>query len=1403
MYKNISQPLDSNSQLMRARNVLETQVRHGSTKRDNVQHLVDDLLQFDLPVPARYKHLDVLRILEDNCGRNGPGLGALLRGLSILERYGKNLLRSERPAQWRVVRLSNNIFKLEVDIVRGARDILKLLGYTTLVLDGLSYPEDILVPDVPMIASVTADILLLRQELIMLAHGEHKLEKDFYPYIPKTEIRAIQTAYQEKVKPSTPAAPATPEPSSSSNDISNMPGSLPNPPTYEAVLQGAGRKFDEPMLQEPASFQAVNHIGNSINNISNSGFKNVSVKEQQQPTEILDEELCDICGQKKSTIKCRKCDKIFCEGCDKIWHNNPKRRNHSRDIIENAAPPTRDVPESSMMNSLNNGYENRMPNGSMGSLGYSPQHGQIASQERAGLGNHSNQPTLSGERLRPTMYSRTSTLSEDTEWTRKVNRMATELMDIENPMAKREKLFQCLKDLDKEASKYQSGINQLLSKADKKPSLANHFQEKIDKIEDIKTQFKTLCGYEDPPPSSQSQEASMEVPIQSMEFGNFSNLPSEGGWSFKSSRSEVESNLDENVVASMQPASSGHRSSSTNSLPKISKPVVPVANLIDFSPEVTGAILINHSGFSYPSTNNGPLNLTSSQYGKGNERAISPIDETVIKSPGSGGDAQYFVQPMSTSAMEDPDLQSVFSIPPSTFEPLSHESLKRIFPNDQIGTTQPAKVNKSSPERKPYVPEIESGLHHMNIETTIPSKVVEPKKKSSELILNKKSPDSEEEDFHSAEEGDIPLKANIVGNRLEEPILSTSTVFLPNISPEDLRNRMKKEENRFQTTQFLDLIRAGDLEMFRPDQVQVAIKELEKEKNDMRFTPNSWLERNWKNHVMSFIVFVKEKGYKISAESAEDVLLEGEYNFEKAFELIVDAQHEKVRDLGEEFGFEAAQKAMSANKGDRYLARTSLQKDHLQDIYKEFIEKEADDEPDVVTFKRALEIDKNELLKNHAFVAIFDFKQVPRAETLNALLEILPDELLSTLLQDAIEAISSDNDMIDVDNAIRYLDNECMICTEKFPQSKITCLPTCGDNGCNYCRSCLEQHLAICVTDKNIRDIVCPVCSQPETNSDEETLLNFFSHVDAILRHMPDKKYHDIFLQKSRDFTLMRLPNFRWCSHCSGGFQYEYDAENNNLKMVCPFCRKGTCYKCKKNWESQHDGITCEQFQRWKEQNDPEFQAVGLARHLKENGIDCPDCNFRYALAKGGCMHFKCTQCSHEFCSGCASAFKNGKKCGKFPTCHSRGLHAHHPRDCLFYLRDYNPSQLQKLLRDNNIQYNTKGGNQKTCEVMEQKDTPDGLKDDACGRNVMNNCAGLCKLHYIEYLVNLVNIHRLDPADIFTVDELKTCLRREDIDIPQKKARESEDTYRKTLLAEVKKLPLKRQGENEDVEMDK
>lgn len=68
-------------------------------------------------------------------------------------------------------------------------------------------------------------------------------------------------------------------------------------------------------------------------------------------------------------------------------------------------------------------------------------------------------------------------------------------------------------------------------------------------------------------------------------------------------------------------------------------------------------------------------------------------------------------------------------------------------------------------------------------------------------------------------------------------------------------------------------------------------------------------------------------------------------------------------------------------------------------------------------------------------------------------------------------------------------------------------------------------------------------------------------------------------------------------------------------------------------------------------------------------------------------MHFTCTQCKYEFCYGCGKPFTMGARCGLSEYCAKLGLHAHHPRNCLFYLRDKEPHELQTLLQVNKYTY--------------------------------------------------------------------------------------------------------------------
>ena len=59
----------------------------------------------------------------------------------------------------------------------------------------------------------------------------------------------------------------------------------------------------------------------------------------------------------------------------------------------------------------------------------------------------------------------------------------------------------------------------------------------------------------------------------------------------------------------------------------------------------------------------------------------------------------------------------------------------------------------------------------------------------------------------------------------------------------------------------------------------------------------------------------------------------------------------------------------------------------------------------------------------------------------------------------------------------------------------------------------------------------------------------------------------------------------------------------------------------------------------------------------------------------------------------------------------------------------------------------------------------------------------LCRIHYVEYLVGLINQNMIDPAETFTPGELTIVLQRNDIAVPQRPQGQPEELYRQKLLA--------------------
>uniref|UniRef100_A0A8C3UWG4 RING-type domain-containing protein n=1 Tax=Catharus ustulatus TaxID=91951 RepID=A0A8C3UWG4_CATUS len=307
-------------------------------------------------------------------------------------------------------------------------------------------------------------------------------------------------------------------------------------------------------------------------------------------------------------------------------------------------------------------------------------------------------------------------------------------------------------------------------------------------------------------------------------------------------------------------------------------------------------------------------------------------------------------------------------------------------------------------------------------------------------------------------------------------------------------------------------------------------------------------------------------------------------------------------------------------------------------------------------------------------------------------------------------------------------------------------LPGCS---CPLCPECFRLHFTVGLRERGVGALGCPSCGRPDLR-DEAQRLWYWSTLEPQLRRCLDPDTFGLVTRKLTELELLRDPQFLWCPHCSFGFIFE--AERGPAQ--CPQCHQRCCPRCQLPWEPSHAALSC-----------ADFGARLRAREQGGNG-ECPQCGLCFALARGGCLHFQCSQCQHQFCSGCRAQFHRPGSCPS-PQCPLRGsLHGHHPRDCLFYLRDWAPARLQQLLRTGNVDFETEPPPDAPpnptgrCPVPEQKELGATLRDEPCGRDPEPGMAGLCRAHYTEYLVSLINRHGLDPAPLYDRAELRAAAER-------------------------------------------
>eukprot|EP00064_Thunnus_orientalis_P022537 superscaffoldBa00007668_g22736 len=154
-------------------------------------------------------------------------------------------------------------------------------------------------------------------------------------------------------------------------------------------------------------------------------------------------------------------------------------------------------------------------------------------------------------------------------------------------------------------------------------------------------------------------------------------------------------------------------------------------------------------------------------------------------------------------------------------------------------------------------------------------------------------------------------------------------------------------------------------------------------------------------------------------------------------------------------------------------------------------------------------------------LALYDLPSWGRCELI---LSLLQEPGVTYSLEDVVQAVKESHDK---DFIRRLLNNECPCCLSIFPRSKMQSLTSCQ---CSVCHECFGQHFTIAVRDKHIRDMVCPVCSEPDIN-DPEQLDSYFSTLDIQLRDCLELDVYELFHKKLTEHALMKDPKFLWCCH--------------------------------------------------------------------------------------------------------------------------------------------------------------------------------------------------------------------------------------------------------------------------------
>ncbi len=82
-----------------------------------------------------------------------------------LLKYALSLMKTNLPPKWRSIKTSNVFFQTRVACMKGALDVLKVMGYTIETGSSIEFPPEVALPDPERLPMVAAEIFMAKLEV--------------------------------------------------------------------------------------------------------------------------------------------------------------------------------------------------------------------------------------------------------------------------------------------------------------------------------------------------------------------------------------------------------------------------------------------------------------------------------------------------------------------------------------------------------------------------------------------------------------------------------------------------------------------------------------------------------------------------------------------------------------------------------------------------------------------------------------------------------------------------------------------------------------------------------------------------------------------------------------------------------------------------------------------------------------------------------------------------------------------------------------------------------------------------------------------------------------------------------------------------------------------------------------